>query len=79
MEIPTKTNEVGLFVFPAVTPGPYRVTMEAPGFQKFEGALTVMVQTDVTVDGVLAVGQTTTQVEIQVHCTVVERKVRTLV
>ena len=61
----TTTNEVGIYVFPAVVPGPYRITMEAAGFQKFEGTLTVMVQQDVTVDGVLALGQTATQVEVQ--------------
>lgn len=61
----TRTNDVGIYVFPSVIPGPYRITMEAAGFQKFEGALTVMVQQDATVDGVLALGQTATQVEVQ--------------
>src|SRR5262245_35426699 len=46
----TATNEAGLYVFPATTPGPYRITAESPGLQKFEGALTVQVQQDAVVD-----------------------------
>src|SRR5512133_1378145 len=60
----TQSNEVGLYVFPGVTPGPYRISIQATGFQTFEATVTVQVQQDVTVDGVLAVGQTSTQVEV---------------
>ena len=31
----TVTNEAGLYVFPGVTPGPYRLTAEFRGMQRF--------------------------------------------
>src|SRR5438093_1467540 len=46
----TETNDAGLYVFPGVTPGPYRIAVEFPGMQKFEGALIVQVQQDAVVD-----------------------------
>ena len=59
------TNEVGFYVFPGVIPGPYRLTVEAAGMQKFEGTLTVLVQQDLNVNPVLAVGQTTTEIIVR--------------
>src|SRR5688572_1989131 len=44
----TVTNSAGLYVFPGVTPGSYRITAEFAGMQPFEGALTVQVQQDST-------------------------------
>jgi len=58
----TRTNEVGIYVFPGVIAGSYRITAEAPGLQKFEGTLTV--QQDATVDAVLAPAQTATTVVV---------------
>src|SRR5215210_7673592 len=46
----TVTNDAGLYVFPATTPGPYRIVGESPGLQRFEGTLTVQVQQDAVVD-----------------------------
>src|SRR6266403_1277150 len=60
----TETNEAGIYVFPGVIPGPYRLVVEMAGMQKFEGALTVLVQNDAVVDAVLQVGQTVTQVDV---------------
>jgi hypothetical protein len=60
----TLSNEAGLYVFPGVTPGPYRITVESPGMQRSEGNLTVMVQQDAVVDVALQVGQTTSTVEV---------------
>jgi hypothetical protein len=60
----TVANGAGLFVFPGVIPGPYRVSVEAPGMQRFEGTLTVQVQVDAEVNAVLAVGQSTTTVQV---------------
>ncbi len=60
----TESNEAGIYVFPGVTPGPYRITVEAPGMQKFEGSLIVTVQSDAVVDAVLSVGATVQQVEV---------------
>src|SRR5690242_10866889 len=59
----TTTNEAGLYVFPGVFPGPYRVSVEFPGMQTFEANLTVQVQQDATVDVTLQVGQSITQLE----------------
>src|SRR5215831_8358912 len=61
----TVTNESGAYVFPGVFPGPYRVTAEVPGMQKYEATLTVQAQQDAAVDVTLQVGQTVTQVEVQ--------------
>jgi hypothetical protein len=59
------TNEAGAYVFPGVIPGPYRLTAESAGMQNFEGNLTVQVQQDATVDAVLRVGQTASEVVVQ--------------
>ena len=61
----TTTNEAGLYVFPATTPGSYRITAELPGLQKFEGTLTVQVQQDAVVDLTLQIAQAVTTVNVQ--------------
>lgn len=61
----TSTNEVGFFAFPGTLPGPYNLTVEHPGLQKFEGNLQVQVQKSISVDVVLKVGQTATEVTVQ--------------
>jgi hypothetical protein len=59
------TNSAGLYVFPTTIPGPYRLRVEMPGLQTFEGNLTVQVQQDATVDIVLQVATANTIVEIK--------------
>src|SRR5258708_31315310 len=61
----TLTNESGLYAFPGVFPGPYRLTVDSPGMQKHESNFTIQVQQDATIDVSLQVSQTTTQVEVQ--------------
>src|ERR1044071_1948660 len=61
----TTANEVGFYLFPGVNPGPYLLTVEAAGMQKFEGSLTVLVQQSAVVDVSMKVGQTSTQVAVQ--------------
>jgi hypothetical protein len=61
----TLTNEAGLFVFPGVIPGPYRIGAEFSGMQRFEGALQVQLQQDATIDMVLQVAQAVTTVEVR--------------
>ena len=61
----TTANEVGFYMFAAVTPGQYELVVEAAGMQKFEGSLTVQVQQSAVVDIVLKVSQTTTEVTVQ--------------
>src|SRR5688572_23904646 len=61
----TTTNASGSYVFPGTLPGPYSLVVEAPGMQKFEGALTVQVQQNAVVNVTLKVGQTATEVSVQ--------------
>jgi hypothetical protein len=61
----TRTNVAGFYFFPGIVPGPYTLTVEAPGMQKFEGSLTVQVQKSAVVDVTLKVGQTTTTISVQ--------------
>ena len=61
----TTANPVGFYMFPGIVPGPYDLTVEAPGMQKFEGKLTVQVRQSAVVDAVLRVGETTTAVSVQ--------------
>ena len=61
----SRTNESGIFVLPGVTPGPYRLTVEVAGMQKYEATLNVQVQQDVAVDPVLSVGQTVSEIVVK--------------
>src|ERR1051325_10087269 len=36
-----RTNEAGLYVFPAVAPGDYRIVVESAGLQKYEATVTI--------------------------------------
>src|SRR4051812_16656397 len=56
----TQTNEAGLYVFPGVIPGAYRLTGEFAGMQKFEGTLTVQTSTDESIEILLKVASATT-------------------
>src|SRR5207244_4506200 len=55
----TMTNEAGLYVFPGIFPGPYRLTVSFPGMHKYEANLTAQVQQEATVDVVLQLEQAT--------------------
>lgn len=61
----TTSNEVGLYVFPSVNPGRYRLTATVSGMQTFEATLTVQVAQTATVNPVLQVQRTETQVTVQ--------------
>jgi hypothetical protein len=61
----TNTNDAGLYVFPGVIPGPYRLIAESSGMQRYEATLTLLVQQDAAVDITLEVAQTVTQVAVQ--------------
>ena len=65
VERTTTTNEAGVYVFPGVFPGPYKVAGESAGMQKFEGTFTAQAQQDSVIDITLQLGQTVTQVEVQ--------------
>src|SRR5215471_14880241 len=54
----TRTNEVGFYIFPDVAPGPYRLSAQSPGMQKFEGAFVVRVTERLVIDPSLKPGET---------------------
>ncbi len=49
----SQTNSSGFYTFPAVTAGSYRIAVESPGMNKFEGNLQVQTAQDASVDVVL--------------------------
>ena len=59
------TNSSGLYTFPAVAPGSYRITVEFPGMQKFEGNLQVQTAQDASVDVALRVAAETATVDVK--------------
>jgi hypothetical protein len=61
----TTANSAGIYVFPSVIPGPYKVVVESPGMKKFEGALTVRTQESSMVDVTLLPGTTATSITVQ--------------
>src|SRR5574340_1238065 len=61
----TSTNVAGVYIFPAVPPGAYRLTVEFAGMQKYEATLTVQVQQNAVIDPTLTPGQATTTVEVR--------------
>ena len=61
----SSTNIEGFYVFPGLVPGPYLLTVEAPGMQKFEGTLTVQVEQSAVVDVTMKVAATTAEVAVQ--------------
>src|SRR5213080_212837 len=60
----TKTNETGFYLFPGQVPGPYVLSAEAAGMQKFEGSLRVDVAQSAVVNVTMKVGQTATEVAV---------------
>jgi len=60
----TKTNEAGVFVFPAVVPGPYRIQAEFAGMGRYERTLTVRVQESANLS--ITLKPATTQTEVTV-------------
>ncbi len=60
-----KTDATGRYVLPAVPPGKYVLTVEAPGFRKHEqAAFQLEVQQQATIDVELSLGQLSTAVEV---------------
>lgn len=65
VEMKTTSNEVGIFVFPAVVPGPYKLEAEFAGMKKFEATLDVHPQRSSTVEVTLQPAGTQTVVSVQ--------------
>ena len=61
----TVSNQAGLYVFPAIVPGNYKLSAEAPGMAKFEATVTIEVQKSETIDITLKPAATETIVSVQ--------------
>lgn len=64
VENSTKTNDVGLFVFPPVVPGNYTLTAQSPGMETWKGTFLLQVGQTAEISPVLKVGAVTTQVTV---------------
>ena len=60
----TKSSGTGTFEVPDLAPGPYTVTVDAPGFAKYVARVTVRVNVATPVDAKLRVGTQETQVTV---------------
>src|ERR1035437_9504620 len=60
----TRTNGSGVYLFPGVNPGPYRLTAVAAGMQKYQATLEVLVAQRAVIDPVLSISQNTTSVQV---------------
>lgn len=58
------TSGSGVFFFPAVIAGPYRVSVESPGMERYRGEFIMRAAQSAVIDPVLRPGQTTTTVEV---------------
>ncbi len=62
------TNEVGLYAFPSLIPGNYRVRVEAPGFKSVTRTnIELQVQQVARIDFTLEVGQLTEAIEVKAN------------
>src|SRR2546430_5091759 len=66
------TIQEGLYSFPALPIGPYRLAVEKEGFQTWVGTLTLYVGQNVTVDATLRVGSVKDVVEVKDVATPIE-------
>jgi len=61
----TRTNEAGIYSFPALVPGTYQVKVEAPGFQqRVRSNIELQVQQTARVDFALTLGQSSQTIEV---------------
>lgn len=60
----SQASAAGVYYFASVPPGPYTLTVEATGFKKYSGTLTVEVGQTVVVDPTLEVGSITNVLEV---------------
>ena len=64
IERSTVTNSDGIYDFESVPVGPYRLVIEAVGFKKWEGTLTVQAGQTVSIDPAMEVGSLANTVEV---------------
>jgi len=61
----SSTNSAGFYMFPGLVPGPYRLAVESPGMQKYQGNLTLQVQQSAVVDVAMNVGRAMQTVTVE--------------
>jgi hypothetical protein len=59
-----QSSPAGVYYFGSIAPGPYTLEIEANGFKRWSGTLTVEVGQTVVVDPTLEVGSTSTTIEV---------------
>ena len=64
LENSSQTNEVGIFYFGALQPGPYKVIVELSGFKKWEAAVTLGVGQTAVLSAALELGSVETTIEV---------------
>ena len=64
IERATVTNSDGIYHFESVPVGPYKLVIEAVGFKKWEGTLTVQAGQTVSIDPAMEVGSLANTVEV---------------
>ena len=73
LERETKTGSEGNYTVPGLSPGPYTVTVEAPGFKRdVYDKLDLRVEQSLRVDATLTVGQTSESVEVSTQTQLVD-------
>jgi len=71
----TQTGTDGAFVFPLIPAGPYNLTVQAPGFRRFEQrGIIVATDASVTVPVTLQVGDVTETVSVDANASLVETR-----
>src|SRR5215831_6532309 len=60
----TTTTEAGTYLFPGLTPGEYRLTVTAPGMQKWSGTATLVAGQRAVIDASLEIGKATEQITV---------------
>src|SRR6266849_19107 len=67
------TNQAGEYSFPLLPVGEYRISVEQPGFKKYqETGILLQVNDNVKIDVRLEVGEVSTEVQVEAAATVVE-------
>ena len=61
----SQSNEAGVFYYPGVIQGPYRLSVELPGMQKYEATFTIHVSQSIVIDPVLNAAATTTSIDVK--------------
>lgn len=76
---PTVGNEVGIYRVAGLSPGPYKVEVEAPGFQKLvRGGIVVQISQTLQVDIALQVGDVRQTVEVTTAAPVLDSQSSTI-